>query len=129
MKKPRFPILVVITCLFLAFTLGFFLGRNQNRQTITLSVPARMQPVQEKSNIQETIPIGSSDAAVFPVNINTADKETLSALPGIGDVLAQRIVDYREENGAFGTPEGLMRVEGIGEKRMETIIDLVTIGG
>ena len=51
------------------------------------------------------------------------------ALPGIGQVLAQRIISYREEYGSFQTVEDLMNVEGIGEKRMEDILDLITTGG
>ena len=65
----------------------------------------------------------------FPISINDADKESLMALPGIGEVLAQRILDYRDENGAFSAPEALLNVEGIGKKRLEEILDLITIGG
>ena len=51
------------------------------------------------------------------------------ALPGIGEVLAERILSYRTEYGNFATVEGLLNVEGIGEKRIEEILDLITIGG
>ena len=51
------------------------------------------------------------------------------ALPGIGEVLAERIVAYREENGNFSSPEELLNVEGVGKKRLEEILDLITIGG
>ena len=50
------------------------------------------------------------------VNINTADIEALTTLDGVGEVLAQRIIDYREENGGFASVEELSEVKGVGEK-------------
>lgn len=62
------------------------------------------------------------------VNINTASVNELDEhLPGIGPALAQRIVDYRERNGGFKSPEQIMEVSGIGEKRYEQIKDLITV--
>ena len=55
------------------------------------------------------------------VNINTADTETLMTVKGIGEVLAERIVTYREEHGGFETVEELLEVKGIGEKTLEKI--------
>jgi len=58
---------------------------------------------------------------LFLININRADVPTLTILHGIGEVLAGRIVDYREENGAFESVEELIEVKGIGEKTLEKI--------
>ena len=66
------------------------------------------------------------EQTVEKVNINTADAEELTTLPGIGEVLAQRIVDYRRENGAFREPEELLNVSGIGEKTLEAIRECIT---
>ena len=55
------------------------------------------------------------------VNINTAGVSELDGLPGIGPVLAQRIVDWRTENGPFQTAEDLLQVEGIGPATLENL--------
>jgi len=55
-----------------------------------------------------------------PVNINTADAATLAeSLNGVGPVISQEIVSYREENGGFEAPEDLMKVNGIGPATFE----------
>ena len=60
------------------------------------------------------------------VNINTADKETLMTLPGVGETRAQAILDDREANGPFRHPEDITRVSGIGETLMEGMLDRIT---
>jgi competence protein ComEA len=61
------------------------------------------------------------------VNINTATAEELETLPGIGPVCAQRIVDYRQEQGRFSSIEQLLEVKGIGSKSLEKISPLVSV--
>lgn len=77
-------------------------------------------------------PPGSSGqagpASAGLVDLNTATVEELDALPGIGPATAQKIVDDREANGPFATPEDLMRVSGIGAAKFEALKDLVTCG-
>jgi competence protein ComEA len=60
------------------------------------------------------------------VDINTAAPAALEALPGIGPALAQRIVDYREENGPFAQPEDVMNVSGIGPATFEKLEGHIT---
>jgi len=61
------------------------------------------------------------------INLNTASAEDLTSLPGIGEVLAARIVAYREEHGPFQTLDDIMQVSGIGSKVVEEIRDLATL--
>lgn len=61
------------------------------------------------------------------VNLNTATVEELTGLPRVGPVLAQRIVDFREQHGAFTRPEDLDAVPGIGEVMLASLIELVTV--
>jgi competence protein ComEA len=55
------------------------------------------------------------------VDINTASSAELEAVPGIGKSLAQRILTFREKNGAYGTIDDLLKVQGIGEKSLEKL--------
>ena len=66
---------------------------------------------------------------VVLVDLNTAGVDELTTLPGIGESLAKRIVDYRTEHGPFESLEALMEVSGIGEKKLEELRDYVTVAG
>ncbi len=56
----------------------------------------------------------------FPLNINTATKEELMSVPGIGEAYAQRIITFREDYGDFESLDDLTEIDGIGEKRLES---------
>ena len=62
------------------------------------------------------------------VNINTASLEELDTLPGIGPTTAQKIVEYREQNGPFVSIEDIINVSGIGPGTYERLKDLITVG-
>ena len=61
------------------------------------------------------------------ININTATSDQLTGLPGIGDVLSEAIVTYRDENGPFSSVDGLLGVNGIGPSKLEAIRDKVQV--
>lgn len=69
-----------------------------------------------------------SKSAGEKININTAPSEELQKLPRVGPAIAQRILDYRKENGNFKRIEDLMKVRGIGEKVFNQLKDLITVG-
>jgi competence protein ComEA len=70
---------------------------------------------------------GPAAPAGGPVNLNTATLADLDTLPGVGPVLAQRIIDRREQRGGFRTVADLRTVDGIGDSRFEQLKDLVTV--
>jgi len=77
-----------------------------------------------------TAPAGAKSGAAAAnglVNINTAGQSELDTLPGIGPALAQRIIQYREANGAFQSIEDLKNVSGIGDKNFENMKDKITV--
>lgn len=83
---------------------------------VSSALPSQPEPSVEVSQQEEK------------VNLNTASAQELDNLPGIGKAIAQAIVEYREQKGAFQTIQQVMEVEGIGEKTFEAIRDLITVG-
>lgn len=67
----------------------------------------------------------AAGGATGPVHLNGATIEELDALPGVGPVTAQKIVDYREQHGAFSSVDELDAIAGIGPARLEQLRDLV----
>lgn len=61
------------------------------------------------------------------ISINTASKEQLCTLPGIGPSTAEKIIAYRNENGLFQSIEDIMNVSGIGQAKFEKIKDMITL--
>lgn len=118
MKKPDISPLYVLTLLFALLLTGIYGFRNYAHE-----------PVQcEFANVQEPVALRST-LSDDRININTASAEELSTLPGIGEVLARRIVTYRKVHGPFQSMDALLHVEGIGKGKLEAIIDHITTGG
>ena len=65
--------------------------------------------------------------AEHPLDLNMATAEELMRLPGIGEVLAERILAYREETGGFSDPEELLKIKGIGEATLEELHPIVIV--
>lgn len=126
MKKHIIPILAAFLSAVVVFMSGLFFGRQMTRPAIEISTVisdgptvVTTTPREQKEEIQVS----------FPIDINHASLQELMALPGIGEVLGQRIIDHRTEHGPFEALEDIMDVSGISDKRFEDIKDLIYIGG
>lgn len=103
------------------------------RSSVTVSHSALSVPEQvrqpgasvETVSILDSTPVPSGTAE--RIDLNSATAQEFESLPGIGEVLAQRIVDYRETNGGFHTTEELLDIKGIGEKTYAKIADYVEV--
>ena len=76
---------------------------------------------------EEAAMLASENDTIGLVNINTADKEALCSLPGIGEAKAEDILRYREENGSFGSCEDIMLVPGIKTSVYNKIKEKITV--
>jgi competence protein ComEA len=109
---------------------GGFLA-EADKSTINLAAPLEDGQRLDIPFLAGTEPLGAvptQEVQAELIDINTADVDTLSTLPGIGPTLAQRIVDYRDTYGPFFFIEDLMNVEGISAATFENIKDLITTG-
>ena len=101
-------VLVAMGLVFVAITI--FITSLLNLSTKPVNSPRMDEALMQQSRKDTVL-----------IDINTANKDELKLLPGIGDELAKRIVDYREENGFFASVEDLKNVSGIGEKKIDDL--------
>ena len=107
--------LLGLTALFLGLLLGLFY-----RDQAAMAAPGYVET-------GVTAPIEGVRPEPGPLDLNAASEEELTALPGIGEALARRIVEHREAGGPFETVEGLMDVPGIGPAKLAALEGLITV--
>lgn len=143
--RPEF-IIAAVTVLFIVFAAGFFIGRGTADDPIVVShlqdsssdanITAASAPADPASpDAEDTAPVSGTQEGTPPVspleeqgliNINTATAAELCDLPGIGEVLASRIIDYRESSGGFADISEITNVSGIGDIKFDAIRELIT---
>lgn len=105
MKKSGI-VIALLSAITVGIMFGYYIGINQNGGQIEI-----MQPGYE----------------IGLVNLNTATIDELVLIPGIGDITAQRIIDYRERKGNFETIEDLLNISGISKDKLKDIQHYLTI--
>ena len=114
-------------------------GFTENADTISINLAKKLTDGEEvivyskiadingsTGIVSNTTNTNSSPNRTGKININTASKEELMTLSGIGEVKAQAIIDYRTKNGPFKDTHEIVNVSGIGEKTFEKIKDSIT---
>jgi competence protein ComEA len=81
----------------------------------------------DSSQLKLLVPTPGEERQPQKININRAEAWLLEALPGISEIRAQAIIDYRRQNGLFHNTNELTKVEGIGTTTYEKIKDLITV--
>ena len=94
---------------------------------VILLLMGTVNPVMAQEKTDGAVKPNETLASMQQVNINEADADTLTTLKGIGKDRALKIIEYREQNGPFQTPEDIMKVKGIGQKIFEQNKDFITI--
>ena len=121
MKKGGTFLLLGLTIAFVGFIIGMLVGRSIHREPVTIQLATEStRTTVESESGESTIPDER-------INVNTASEKILDTLPGIGPVIAKRIVEYRQEHGPFQEPTDLSRVEGIGPEKLLAILDFITV--
>jgi competence protein ComEA len=101
---------------FLALTLS---SCKPHRDVANIN-SSQTQTVEQSSSSQ-------SEPKKLSVNLNTATAEELKELPGIGEVMARRVIDYRERHGRFRRAEEIIIVEGFSEKKYRAIAEMICV--
>lgn len=136
-KKQGFSredkIIFIIVCFVLSFAVIFTAGMVVHKRSVPENTAVEVIALSDETFSRTDEGLWEDDdvaltvtEAIFPVNINTADKRTLMKLDGIGEATAEAIIEYREKD-PFEKIEDIMNVKGIGEKKFEAIKDDICV--
>ena len=89
-------------------------------------IPKKEDEILENKDAEDNN-LANKESKNLKININTASQKELETLPGIGTLIAKRIIEYRKVNGRFSDIEEIKKVNGIGESKFKNIKDFIKI--
>lgn len=126
----KFTTIITVVCIIILAIVGSLLlnMESRNNSTIIKSIEStQIESDIDKAKLSKNIASGEYDADLYgPININTADKELLIKLDGIGEKRADDIIEYRTSR-PFKKIEDIMNINGIGKKTFEKIKDQICV--
>jgi len=131
MKRFSFnKMIVAVTLAASVFLIGYLVGRDGGGDSVSITTQYIENESESGAGRSET-PVRET---VLPeehgtrVDLNAASEQELEEIPGIGPVLAERIIDFRQKAGRFTAVEELLQIEGIGEKKFAALKEYVFAG-
>ena len=124
MRMPLLWAVILLSSAAIMLTVLLSLPKSSQRENQFYSLNVRVRTI--------TIPVNDAVSGFPPsqtlIDVNLADVQELCALPGIGPVFAQRIVDERTRGGLYHYPADLLSVSGIGEKTLQRLLPYIQLG-
>jgi len=116
-QREKAVLIFFILAILISLVINFWQGWGSREEM-------KIMLIENKAGLSDTT---KKEKSISKININECTAEDLMVLPGIGEVLARRIVEYRRERGGFQSKEEIMKVKGIGKKKYEEIRDKITV--
>lgn len=120
-------IFILISIIFILLCMSTVLGTLLNRSLSSEYIKQEGSDATEPFGSGNLIISSETEFITDKININTASKDELKRLKGIGEAIAQNIIDYRDEYGKFDSIEEIINVKGIGKAKFEDIKDHITV--
>ena len=120
LTKPEKLAIIFLSALLLAGSILLYIKHSRTLKNITIT----QGNIKEEFTLQEVEERLKASRRIY---INSTDKEQLTNIPGIGEVLAARIIAYRDSHGKFYAAEDLLEVEGVGPKKFDKIKEYIKV--
>ena len=123
MKFSAKTVMITTSVLFVVFIIGIFVGGHLGASVPIADISPLMPTELPLTEIDDEYAVVNGR-----ININTADADVLSLLPGVSYNMATKIIEYRSSIGKFEHIDQLLKVDGFGEKRLENISNYISVG-